>query len=65
MLLRESFGLLLLSDIIELAIEVVLEEKIRTQDIAIADNQIVGTKEMSDAIILAIEELLMSRAEFS
>jgi 3-isopropylmalate dehydrogenase len=55
MLLRHSFGLGEAADVIERAVVKVLEDGIRTADIASDKNKTVGTSDMGDAIA---EEIL-------
>ena len=60
MMLRESFGLGKESAAIEAAVEQILAAGIRTMDIASAESQIVGTKEMGRHIATALEKNLAS-----
>jgi len=57
MMLKYSFGMAQAHDLIEKAIEKVLEEGLRTPDIYSEGCRKVGTKEMTEAIIQKLEEL--------
>jgi len=57
MMLRYSFGLKREADIIDRAVEIVLEKGYRTPDIYSEGCIKVGTEGMTEAIIKAVEEL--------
>lgn len=58
MMLRESFGLIELANLIEISIEKTLAQNIRTLDIASNNSQIVGTWEMGEYIAENLAKLL-------
>jgi len=55
MMLRYSLNQALLADKINAAVNVVLDQGYRTKDIAAVGDKIVGTEEMGDLIVAAIE----------
>ena len=57
MTLRYSFGLLDAADLVERAISNLLEQGLRTKDIATAGQNAVGTSEMGDAILREVQAL--------
>ncbi|MGC8852130.1 MAG: 3-isopropylmalate dehydrogenase [Hydrogenobacter sp.] len=60
MMLRYSFGLKQVADAIEKAVETALQRGYRTPDIHTEGTKKVGTKEMTEAIISALEEICES-----
>ncbi|SNZ13730.1 3-isopropylmalate dehydrogenase [Hydrogenobacter hydrogenophilus] len=60
MMLRYSFGLTQVADTIEKAVEIALQRGYRTPDIYTEGTKKVGTKEMTEAIISALEDLCES-----
>ena len=56
MALRYSFEMIEEADLVEKAISAVLDEGYRTGDIMSPGNRLVGTTEMGDAVIAAIEK---------
>ncbi|MGB9873583.1 MAG: 3-isopropylmalate dehydrogenase [Hydrogenobacter sp.] len=57
MMLRYSFGLTQVADTVEKAVEIALQRGYRTPDIHTEGTKRVGTKEMTEAIISALEEI--------
>ena len=55
MMLRYSLNLATLADKINAAVNVVLDKGYRTQDISVEGDTIVGTEEMGDLIVTAID----------
>ena len=57
MALRYSFGLVEAADLVEKAIAAVLDQGLRTRDIAVAGQNTVGTGEMGDAVLRELQHL--------
>ena len=56
MMLRYSLDKIDLADLVEQAVQQVIDEGLRTKDIVSANQQMIGTNEMGDAVLSALSK---------